>query len=115
MRAAWPSARRANSSGLEIPAAIRPDDIPGRNRSLSPIRMPLMQQPATQRRLAAILAPDVVAFSRMMGADEEGTLARLKRVREEPTHPAVVGFPGPLFKDPPPTPPSGVPTVGEPG
>jgi class 3 adenylate cyclase len=30
------------------------------------------------RRLAAILAADVVGYSRLMGADEEGTLARLK-------------------------------------
>ena len=60
--------------------------------------MPLMQQPATQRRLAAILAADVVAFSRMMGADEEGTLARLKRVREEVTDPAVAAFRGRIFK-----------------
>src|SRR5205085_2101922 len=44
-----------------------------------------MQQPATQRRLAAILAADAVGFSRMMGADEEGTHERLKRVREEGT------------------------------
>ena len=35
-----------------------------------------------ERRLAAILAADVAGFSRMMGADEEGMLARLKAVRE---------------------------------
>ena len=57
-----------------------------------------MQQAATQRRLAAILAADVVGFSRMMGADEEGTLARLKRVREEVTDPAVAEFRGRIFK-----------------
>jgi class 3 adenylate cyclase len=31
-----------------------------------------------QRRLAAILAADVAGYSRLMGADEEGTLAQLK-------------------------------------
>ena len=31
------------------------------------------------RRLAAILAADVAGYSRLMGADEEGTLERLKR------------------------------------
>ena len=31
-----------------------------------------------QRRLAAILAADVVGYSRLMGEDEEGTLATLK-------------------------------------
>src|SRR4051812_45215430 len=57
-----------------------------------------MQQPATQRRLAAILAADVVGFSRMMGADEDGTHARLKKVREEVTDPAVAECRGRIFK-----------------
>ena len=35
------------------------------------------------RRLAAILAADVAGYSRLMGADEEGTLERLKAVRHE--------------------------------
>jgi class 3 adenylate cyclase len=35
-----------------------------------------------ERRLAAILAADVVGYSRLMGEDEEGTLARLKAYRE---------------------------------
>ena len=37
---------------------------------------------ATSRRLAAILAADVVGYSRLMGADEEGTLAALKAIRQ---------------------------------
>jgi class 3 adenylate cyclase len=37
------------------------------------------------RRLAAILAADVAGYSRLMGADEEGTLERLKaRTNERP-------------------------------
>src|SRR5215472_1955875 len=36
-----------------------------------------------ERRLAAILAADVAGYSRLMGADEEGTLARLKAHRRE--------------------------------
>ena len=32
------------------------------------------------RRLAAILAADIVGYSRLMGADEEGTLERLRRL-----------------------------------
>jgi len=36
-----------------------------------------------KRRLAAILTADVVGYSRLMGADEEGTLARLKACRSE--------------------------------
>ena len=35
------------------------------------------------RRLSAILAADVVGYSRLMGADEAGTLARLKAVRDQ--------------------------------
>ena len=36
-----------------------------------------------ERRLAAILSADVVAYGRLMGADEEGTLARLRTHRSE--------------------------------
>jgi adenylate cyclase len=39
----------------------------------------------TQRRLAAIVAIDVAGYSRLMGADEEGTLATLKAHREAVT------------------------------
>jgi len=35
-----------------------------------------------ERRLTAILAADVAAYSRLMGADEEGTLAQLKAHRK---------------------------------
>ncbi len=35
-----------------------------------------MAQARIERRLAAILAGDVAGYSRLMGADEEGTLAR---------------------------------------
>jgi len=50
------------------------------------------------RRLAAILAADVVGFSRMMGEDEEGTLARLKRLRAEVVDPAIAESRGRIFK-----------------
>ena len=41
-----------------------------------------MAEPSpVQRRLAAILAADIAGYSRLMGADEEGTLARLKALR----------------------------------
>jgi adenylate cyclase len=42
-----------------------------------------------QRRLAAIIAADVVGYSRLMGQDEAGTLAQLKTIRREIVHPAV--------------------------
>ena len=41
-----------------------------------------MAQQRVQRRLAAILATDVVGCSRLMGEDEEGTLATLKSYRD---------------------------------
>ena len=48
-----------------------------------------MSEAPTTRRLAAILAADVVGYSRMMGGDEAGTLAALKRHREKLFDPAV--------------------------
>jgi hypothetical protein len=41
------------------------------------------------RRLAAILAADVVGYSRLMGADEGGTLQRLKEIRAELIDPMI--------------------------
>jgi adenylate cyclase len=51
-----------------------------------------------QRRLAAILAADVVGYSRMMGEDEEGTLARLNTLRSELLHPKVSEYGGRIVK-----------------
>jgi adenylate cyclase len=42
-----------------------------------------MAEERVQRRLAAILAADVAGYSRLMGADEEGTLAQLKAHRRD--------------------------------
>src|SRR5439155_20918593 len=41
------------------------------------------------RRLAAILAADVAGYSRLMGADEEGTLERLKALHHELLDPKI--------------------------
>src|ERR1700730_12290908 len=41
------------------------------------------------RRLAAILAADIAGYSRLMGADEEGTLERLKGLRRELLDPKI--------------------------
>jgi hypothetical protein len=43
-----------------------------------------MAEERLQRRLAAILSADVVGYSRLMGIDEAGTLARLKAMRRRP-------------------------------
>ena len=42
-----------------------------------------------ERRLAAILAADVVSYSRLMGADEVGTLVTLKTLRHDVVDPAI--------------------------
>jgi adenylate cyclase len=52
----------------------------------------------TARRLAAILAADVVGYSRLMGADEAGTLARLRALRGEVVEPLVAENGGRIFK-----------------
>src|SRR5438874_8285992 len=50
------------------------------------------------RRLAAILAADVAGYSRLMGADEEGTLERLKALRRELLDPKIAGHRGRIVK-----------------
>jgi adenylate cyclase len=51
-----------------------------------------------QRKLAAILAADIAGYSRLMGADEEGTLRRLKTLRAELIDPAIAGHNGRIVK-----------------
>src|SRR5690348_12429548 len=50
------------------------------------------------RRLAAILAADVAGYSRLMGADEEGTLAVLKAIRRELVDPKIEDHRGRIVK-----------------
>jgi adenylate cyclase len=50
------------------------------------------------RRLAAILAGDVAGYSRLMGADEEGTLERLKALRAELVDPKIAEHHGRIVK-----------------
>ena len=51
-----------------------------------------------ERRLAAILAADVVGYSRLMGADEAGTLARLKALRSDLFDPKIAEHNGRVVK-----------------
>jgi adenylate cyclase len=51
-----------------------------------------------QRRLAAILAADVAGYSRLTGADEEGTIARLRALRRELIDPAIASHGGRIVK-----------------
>lgn len=54
--------------------------------------------PTVQRRLAAILAADVVGYSSLMGQDEEGTLARIKKLRRDIIEPKSAEHQGRIFK-----------------
>ena len=56
-----------------------------------------MKQPV-QRRLAEILAADVAGYSRLMGADEEGTLDRLKAHRRQLVDPKIAEHRGRIVK-----------------
>ena len=51
-----------------------------------------------ERKLTAILAADVVGYSRLMELDEAGTLAALKTHRQELIDPEIAGHHGRLFK-----------------
>lgn len=51
-----------------------------------------------ERRLAAVLAADVAGYSRLMGADEEGTLARLKAAKKTLVDPIITKHRGRIVK-----------------
>ncbi len=57
-----------------------------------------MAQERVERRLAAIFAADVVGYSRLVAMDEEGTIARLKSLREELVDPAIAKHQGRIVK-----------------
>jgi len=69
---------------------MRGSEIPIRGHSLTSERV--------ERRLAAVLAADVAGYSRLMGADEEGTLARLKALRKALVDPTVAKHRGRIVK-----------------
>jgi adenylate cyclase len=60
--------------------------------------LPAMAEERVNRKLAAILAADVVGYSRLMGVDEEGTLAALKQHRQVVFDPAVAAHNGRVVK-----------------
>jgi adenylate cyclase len=57
-----------------------------------------MAEERLQRRLAAILSADVVGYSRLMGIDEAGTLARLKALRRDLIDPQIAAHSGRIVK-----------------
>src|ERR1700680_4381317 len=91
------SIRRRSASSGRAPFDWR---LPATRRSLSPTCevAAAMAEERTERRLTAILAADVVGYSRLMGADEEGTLAALKAIRRELVDPRIVEHRGRIVK-----------------
>ena len=57
-----------------------------------------MSEERVERRLAAVLAADVAGYSRLMGIDEEGTLARLKATRKSLVDPTIAAHRGRIVK-----------------
>jgi class 3 adenylate cyclase/pimeloyl-ACP methyl ester carboxylesterase len=57
-----------------------------------------MAEERVERRLAAVLAADVVGYSRLMGADEVGTLTSLKAHRRELVNPCITEYRGRIVK-----------------
>ena len=89
------SADRAVVRGPRGPnACCRANTVALRFRHLSR-GMPLARE---QRKLAAIVAADVVGYSRLMGRDESGTLARLRKNRSERLDPVLTRYGGRLVK-----------------
>src|SRR5271170_3026539 len=72
------------------------------NHNVAAVRLPrgavYMAEERLQRRLAAILSADVVGYSRLIGIDEAGTLARLKAIRRELMDPAIAAHSGRIVK-----------------
>ena len=87
-----------------ITPLVVPSDLPFRNPEdrelfLSGLRLAAGEADMSQtRRLAAILAADVAGYSRLMGADEEGTLERLKALRRELVDPKIAEHRGRIVK-----------------
>ena len=57
-----------------------------------------MNVPPLDRKLLAILAADMVGYSKAMEADEAGTIARLKAIRAELIDPAISRYHGRVVK-----------------
>src|SRR3981081_2028756 len=67
-------------------------------RAVGPHRGPPLTDEHVERRLVAVLAADVAGYSRLMGADEEGTLAQLKAIRKALVDPTIAAHRGRIVK-----------------
>ena len=82
-----------------VPSASHWRDPEQRAFYLEGLRLAVGETDVSQtRRLAAILAADVAGYSRLMGADEEGTLERLKALRRELLDPKIAEHHGRIVK-----------------
>ena len=80
---------------------VEPQVAPGHHLSYSfpaTCRKRGTPTPEVRRKLAAILAADVAGYSRLIGADEEGTLARLRSLRHELIDPNIDAHHGRIVK-----------------
>ena len=77
--------------------AMRDGRTAGRVRRAEP-EGSAMAVPRVERRLAAILAADVVGYGRLMRADEEGTLAALQAHRRDLVDPLLADHRGRIVK-----------------
>src|SRR3954453_11071229 len=64
----------------------------------NPIPELILTEERVERRLAAVLATDVAGYSRLMGRDEEGTLAQLKAFRRTLIDPTIAQHRGRIVK-----------------
>jgi TolB-like protein len=65
---------------------------------ITDLRVAVVSNSRVERRLAAVLAADIAGYSRLMGRDEEGTLARLKAIRSGLIEPAIDTYRGRIVK-----------------
>src|SRR5215510_1941886 len=88
---------RPTHDDLEHESSLRRPDAQAGPRTVP--RRPAQGRPARMtRKLAAIVAADVVGYSRLMGADEAGTLAALKAHRRELVDPKIAAHQGRIVK-----------------
>jgi adenylate cyclase len=62
------------------------------------VRSPSVTAQQAERQMAAVVAADIAGYSRLMGADEEGTLARLRACRRELIDPGIARHRGRIVK-----------------
>jgi adenylate cyclase len=62
------------------------------------VRSPSATAQQAERQMAAVVAADIAGYSRLMGADEEGTLARLRACRRELIDPGIARHRGRIVK-----------------